>query len=453
MPYKNLQKVLQYPDIYEHVASGAKSLKDLYGCFGEDGTSGGPMKRRKEFLYKEPPYIIIDGDTIKYESNHLYEDLSQVAKKLCCCRENDNDGEVDNLKKRIGELEGLIKDQDSIIASLRKELSELNEQYLRATLEAKVLVTGSIEVGPKKHPDDDIFLDEPQPLLDVKALVSEYGGLLDSFYEENPTDEELDIAGEKKKDEEGRELTLDNYRKRMIKRIGMDNLLQKRLKDIEKVKDIEGKHGKLFPECIDKMYDPEDESTTRKKERNRILKNRFETLNHIIQSDRYTNQEKLMLFALNGEFHNTEMERYLRLAANYCIDANLLIGILQNPNVAGTYHNMVNFLELFKNPSEFRMKLEFARELIAGAWYITADYNGRKTRFQLVPIEEFNELRQKVGLPVSRFTYKEDDTKDRKAECEKISGDEKKVNPQKVYHAEPEHFDLPDDGLDANIED
>ena len=31
--------------------------------------------------------------------------------------------------------------------------------------------------------------------------------------------------------------------------------------------------------------------------------------------------------------------------------------------------------------------------------------------------------------------------------------DEKKVNPKKVYHAEPKHFDLPDDGLDANIED
>ena len=32
--------------------------------------------------------------------------------------------------------------------------------------------------------------------------------------------------------------------------------------------------------------------------------------------------------------------------------------------------------------------------------------NGQKTKFQLVPIDEINELREKVGLPVSKFSYK-----------------------------------------------
>ena len=226
-----------------------------------------------------------------------------------------------------------------------------------------------------------------------------------------------------------------------------------RLQDIEKVAAFEKAHGKLFPDCIEKMYDPEDESTLRKKERNRILKNRFETLNRIIQSDQYTNQEKLMLFALNGEFQNTEMGQLLRLAANYCINANLVIGILQNPNVAGTYYNMANFLSQFKNPSEFRMKLDLARELIAGTWYITADYNGKKTRFQLVPIEELNELRQKVGLSVSRFTYGEDGNTEEKAGNGKTGVGDEISRSKTIRSAEPEYFDLPDDGLIPDLAD
>ncbi|MCR5337560.1 MAG: hypothetical protein K6E75_03285, partial [Lachnospiraceae bacterium] len=94
-----------------------------------------------------------------------------------------------------------------------------------------------------------------------------------------------------------------------------------------------------------------------------------------------------------------------------------------------------------------RMKLDLARELIAGTWYITADYNGKKTRFQLVPIEELNELRQKVGLPVSRFTYgKGGSTEERDGDGK--TGEESGIScPKKARSAEPEHFDLPDDGL------
>ena len=76
------------------------------------------------------------------------------------------------------------------------------------------------------------------------------------------------------------------------------------------------------------------------------------------------------------------------------------------------YTNMLNFLRQFKDPSEFRMKLDLARELIEGKWYIAADYKGKKTKFQLVPIEEFNELRQRVGLPVSEFCYKGEEKKE-----------------------------------------
>ena len=135
------------------------------------------------------------------------------------------------------------------------------------------------------------------------------------------------------------------------------------------------------------------------------------SVNSILQNSDLTNQEKLIMYAMNGEYHNTNIERLLVFAAQHCIHADFLIYILEDPDVCTTYENTVGFLDQFANASEFRMKLNLARELIEGKWYITADYNGKDTKFQLVPIDEFNELRRAAGLPESKYTYKNNDDK------------------------------------------
>ena len=86
------------------------------------------------------------------------------------------------------------------------------------------------------------------------------------------------------------------------------------------------------------------------------------------------------------------------------------------------------------------MKLELARELIEGKWYITAEYDGKKTKFQLVPIDEINELRKSVGLPASQYTYNARN-KDQKQE-EPVS------KPDFVERASAgDSVDLPEDGF------
>lgn len=111
------------------------------------------------------------------------------------------------------------------------------------------------------------------------------------------------------------------------------------------------------------------------------------------------------MYAMNSEYHNTNVERLLNYAGEHCLNADLLIYILEDPDVCTTYENTVGFLSQFAQASEFKMKLELARELIEGKWYITAEYDGKKTKFQLVPIDEINELRKSVGLPASQYTY------------------------------------------------
>ncbi|MCR5338854.1 MAG: hypothetical protein K6E75_09860 [Lachnospiraceae bacterium] len=458
MQFKSLTKAFTYPEIYSLLKDGVSSVEGLTKRLRERGLSGGQMKRRSEFLISNPPYIIIDGDQITYDEKAVREDLIFVIRELCHEEPSGNVNEIYNLKARISELEDIVEEQDGIIRELKSKTEGFDSTLLKTEIEQKVLVASSIEVGPQENVNDDIFLDDPKKLLDAEKLVSLYGGKLDSFYEIEPTDEELELAGKKKKDEAGRELTLDNYRRRLMNRFGGGRLFQKRADDIRQAKEFEGRHGKIFPESFKEMYKPDDESTPRQRERNRYLKNRFETLNRIIECNEYTNQEKLMLFALNGEYRYTDMEKYLVMAANYCINANFIIYILQNPNICETYDQMRGFMMQFASASEFRMKLDLARELIAGKWYITGEYNNKKTRFQLVPIEEFNELRQKAGLPISRFTYQDDngsgDGEDGSGSGDgEGSGDQPQKKANVSAYIDPDQFDYPDDGLEPEYDD
>ena len=48
------------------------------------------------------------------------------------------------------------------------------------------------------------------------------------------------------------------------------------------------------------------------------------------------------------------------------------------PNVANNYENVRGFLRQVCKASEVRMKREAAKELIAGEWYVVAEYNNKR---------------------------------------------------------------------------
>lgn len=373
MDIRLLETIQNYPEVYEYLTSTKEvtldQLKDY--LVNEKGIKTGSLSRRLKLIEGGAPFISLDGEKIIYD---------RKAASLF----------VDELAKLLG------VEQRQTIRELQEKIQENALNEVRAELERKVLVASSIKVGPKVHTSDETFLVDPEELLDVDKCVAKYGGELDSFYEELPTDDS-DTGFEP-----GHELTERNHALRIMKTVGTSRFFKKRINDNTKVKETETRVGQLFPGHGDRK-------TERQRERDKILHNRFISLNKIMESGKLTNQEKLMMYAMNSEYHNTHIERLLNYAGAHCINADYLIYILEDPDVCTTYENTVAFLEQFADPSEFRMKLNLARELIEGKWYITADYNGRKTKFQLVPIEEINELREKVGLPASEFSYDGDD--------------------------------------------
>lgn len=77
--------------------------------------------------------------------------------------------------------------------------------------------------------------------MDVDACVARYGGELDSFYDEIPTDSS-DTGYEP-----GHELTEKNHALRTMRTDGTKRFFEKRIRDNAEVKKIENNVGQLFP--------------------------------------------------------------------------------------------------------------------------------------------------------------------------------------------------------------
>lgn len=447
MNVDKLKQAMDYSDVFKIIANGTCNMEELDAELKDKAANSSALQRRRKWLSDTPAYLTIEDGQISFDVGGLAQDLSEL-RKLVIPERFDSDGveemeaeiemlkrQVDDLTTELQEYSQKITQQEGYISKLKLELSIKTGSSLKTELERKVLVASSISVGPKVHTTDECFLVDPDELLDVDACVARYGGELDSFYNEIPTD------GGNAGFEPGHELTERNHALRTMKTVGTRRFFEKRIKDNAVAKATESRVGQLFPAHS-------DGKSERQKERDKILRSRFITLNNVIKSDRLTNQEKLMMYAMNSEYHNTNVERLLTYAGAHCINANYLIYILEDPDICTTYENTVAFLSQFADASEYRMKLNLARELIEGKWYITADYNGHMTKFQLVPIEEFNELRKAAGLPVSKFSYKEDDDP---FPDDKHDGEEVPQKPdfvESIGSGSYADVDIPDDGFE-----
>lgn len=218
MDIRLLETIQNYPEVYEYLTSTKEvtldQLKDY--LVNEKGIKTGSLSRRLKLIEDGAPFISLDGEKIIYD---------RKAASLF----------VDELAKLLG------VEQRQTIRELQEKIQENALNEVRAELERKVLVASSIKVGPKVHASDETFLVDPEELLDVDKCVAKYGGELDSFYEELPTDDS-DTGFEP-----GHELTERNHALRIMKTVGTSRFFKKRINDNAKVKETEARVGQLFP--------------------------------------------------------------------------------------------------------------------------------------------------------------------------------------------------------------
>ena len=120
--------------------------------------------------------------------------------------------------------------------------------------------------------------------------------------------------------------------------------------------------------------------------------NRSKSVQLLLSNKSLSNQAKLATYAFWYFHDDPEMEELLRLAGRYGIHADSVIQLLEQPKEYRNYKTVRAFLQQIMMSSEAQIKMEAAKELLCGDWYVTADYCGKTCHFKLMPVEELEEF-------------------------------------------------------------
>lgn len=271
-----------------------------------------------------------------------------------------------NERKKNTELSKQIAELEKQIEELRLENQKIVADSVLANMSKEINISTVRVFG--KAVEEDIFLHNVSDVLGEVRDVSKVGGIRQSFYV--------------KDSDKAKELTVQNARSKVAEILFRSKFFEKLFHDsCAYEKKVSGKV---------------DITTTQ------MDANRRKSIELLLSDDKLSNRAKLALYAGWHEYHGTEMEDLLNYAGDHCLDANYVIRLLEKPDVANNYQNVRGFLRQACKASEARMKREAAKELIAGEWFVIAEYNGKPCRFQMFPVEEllyFEKLLRKGLYP------------------------------------------------------
>lgn len=359
-----------------------KKLKDLYGMSDNTARTIAKKSIESEMIYLKDDKYYLDIKLFDAFLRDLYRSygFTQLTKQEIEVEQEvtDEDGEPENLEELVKVLNKECDDYLEQLTklqcehdNLKKDYEELKADYIDALENEHVIVQESVCVADETIAPDDLFMTRPYTYReeDRDFIEEQNAWNRESFFKEIRTDENEDDL---------RELSIDNDRRKTFKHICTKDFL----------KEI------VF--CVDEM-DRLLQAGVDEGDIDKILeiRKKYVALSIAI-NDKLTNKEKMALYAQNGRYANTEIGNLLTYAADYCMNADFLIGVLEKIEDKNDLIGMRDMIRQMMSPSQAKNKLEFARELINGDWYVMADYNGKPTKFQLMPVEELNRLKRIV---------------------------------------------------------
>lgn len=355
MKQKSFELYVNYGSIYEVLKDGPMLRNELadYLMDTEGKSKTTAYRDIRTLLENEDSMLEVDGDYVLINSE-AFESFMEDCLRI--------------------HLDASESSKDKRIKQLESQLQELAKDYIEALESQQVIIKETISRDkPSLNPFDDFMLpwiEYSDYELDVMREQNEwtresfFKELEDSNLEENPNG--------------SAELNRDNKMKRGFIRTATEKLFKHRCKDTD-------------------TYNEMVEKTNNKEAVDKVVKDRKEAAAMEIASlKNISNSEKLALYACMGRYKNQEMESLLNLAGNKCINAEFLIRALENGDTINNYENMRDFIRQMAKPSEVILKQQFAEELIQGQWYVMAECNGKKKKYQLMPVDEYNRIKSIV---------------------------------------------------------
>lgn len=266
---------------------------------------------------------------------------------------NSHSKDFQNMKAKYNEANKRIKELEKLLSAKQKRREKKVAKTIVSCMNSKVLVTASVKAESKEAIEEDCFLASPEMQMDPVKSLSKCGGELNSIFTVSDSPE--------------KELTENNYISWICKPF------QKGLHFIKRFKDEKAASDSSDTKCD-------------------LDENRSKSIQLLLSNKNLTNQAKLAIYAFWYFHDDPEMEELLRLAGRYGLHADSVIQILEQPKEYRNYKTVRAFLQQIMMSSEAEIKLEAARELLCGDWYITAEYCGKTCRFKLMPVEELEEF-------------------------------------------------------------
>lgn len=388
---EKMQSLQKYFGTYQSIGNEtitreelSKRLKSLYARTAAN-------EKAKEALEGNVPMLIVKDDKVSID----YGEVRGLVEGLCKMfgtdaavlftgpapapggRKGDNpqiakvpnkadNPQIINERKKNADLKKQLLEAECQIEALKQENQKLRANSILANMEKKVDISTVRVFG--KAVEEDIFLHNVSDILGECKEVSKVGGTRSSFY----------VADE----DSAKSLTVQNARSKIAEVLLRSKFFEKLFQD-----------SSAYEKKINGKVDTSVEQ---------MNANRRQSIELLLADNKLSNRAKLALYAGWHEYHGTEMEDLLNYAGDHCLDANYVIRLLEKPDVANNYQNVRGFLRQACKASEARMKREAAKELIAGEWYVIAEYNGKPCRFQMFPVEEllvFEKLLRKGLYP------------------------------------------------------
>ena len=401
-----LKHMSQYWEVYQYVAeNGVASMEDIKSylieqCHKPESTARGNVAAIKDSpLFKVTDgYVMLDEKTglqlegiLEYifewsyrderheEIKTLKEDIKKAEKREKSqkdslkkkedewnLKEQQYNEKLSNLEKQHQEQVDKLEEKHRMqIEKLQKQLELLQSQNMDLQCSQKTLLLTPLGVSPGKF---GFYHDPMFPMSDRHPTVDETKRLMDTYVAKT-------FNGDTKK--EHCELNLHNWRWRVV-------------------------DGFFSGKVIDAMWERMGPFKTRA-HRYWPHKNIF-TVEKLLQMTDKTSTEKYALYLLCRDKFSPEQKELIHLAQEAGIHADFTIQLLEDYHISKkTKEKFWEALQLAKDDSEYRMRWTFVQELLEHKWHIRQDYCGQMCDYELVPVDDFNNMQKKLKEHISQL--------------------------------------------------
>lgn len=401
-----LKHMSQYWEVYQYVAENGPSLVEniksylIDQCHKPESTARGNVAAIKDSpLFKVTDgYVMLDDKTglqleeiLEYifewsyrderheEIKNLKEDVKKAEKREKSqkdslkkkesewnLKEQQYNEKLSNLEKQHREQVDKLEEKHRLqIEKLQKQLELLQSQNMDLQCSQKTLLLMPLGVNPEQV---GFYQDSMFPMSDRHPTVDETKRLMDTYVAKT-------FNCDTKK--EHCELNLHNWRWRIV-----DGFFS----------------GKVIDAMWERMGPFKTWAYRYWPHKNMI------TVEKLLQMTDKTSTEKYALYLLCRDKFSSEQKELIHLAQEAGIHADFTIQLLEDYHISKkTKEKFWEALQLAKDDSEYRMRWTFVQELLEHKWHIRQDYCGQMSDYELVPVDDFNNMQKKLKEHISQL--------------------------------------------------